>query len=430
MKKHFYSLFSVFALTFLLISCGPENELITPIKQGLNSQNYDAALAAADTAILKDPTNGQANYYKAVVYGEIADKEDNIAARLPIYEDMKTNLDIAETKFNNMEEDVPAESKLIPELTRQYWSKEHNAAIQYATDDSVMAMVDQPLKLAINHLKNAITINPDSSLSHDVLAQIYHMDTNYEMASKSLERALEIRGKGTAADYDRLVSYYFMQDDYESALNSVNTGLEIYPDSVFLVQKKADALFQTGQTDAAIEVVTELIERDPNNAQYHLVVGTQIYQRVQALSDELDANNDKIYDLRNDDDAVNEVEQLEARNEEIISESDRLITKAENSLLQAIEIDPNNSVAYNTLGILYQNKAAALFDQRNLTTDNAEAEMLDELARAEAEKALASYEKVAELNPDDESIWETLFRLYTLLDYRDKAEAAMEKAGM
>jgi tetratricopeptide (TPR) repeat protein len=430
MKKHFYSLFIVFALTFLLISCGPENELITPIKQGLNSQNYNAALAAADTAILKDPTNGQANYYKAVVYGEIADKEDNIAARLPIYEDMKTNLDIAETKFNNMEEDVPAESKLIPELTRQYWSKEHNAAIQYATDDSVMAMVDQPLKLAINHLKNAITINPDSSLSHDVLAQIYHMDTNYEMASKSLERALEIRGKGTAADYDRLVSYYFMQDDYESALNSVNTGLEIYPDSVFLVQKKADALFQTGQTDAAIEVVTELIERDPNNAQYHLVVGTQIYQRVQALSDELEANNDKIYDLRNDDDAVNEVEQLEARNEEIISESDRLITKAENSLLQAIEIDPNNAVAYNTLGILYQNKAAALFDQRNLTTDNAEAEMLDELARAEAEKALASYEKVAELNPDDESIWETLFRLYTLLDYRDKAEAAMEKAGM
>lgn len=51
MKKHFYSLFSVFALTFLLISCGPENELITPIKQGINSQNYEAALVAADSAM-------------------------------------------------------------------------------------------------------------------------------------------------------------------------------------------------------------------------------------------------------------------------------------------------------------------------------------------------------------------------------------------
>lgn len=72
MKKHFYSLFSVFALTFLLISCGPENELITPIKQGINSQNYEAALVAADSAIAAEPMNGQANYYKAYALGRIA----------------------------------------------------------------------------------------------------------------------------------------------------------------------------------------------------------------------------------------------------------------------------------------------------------------------------------------------------------------------
>lgn len=429
MKKYFYSLFSVFALSFILISCGPENELITPIKQGINSENYEAALVAADSAIAAEPTNGQANYYKAYALSRLAANEPVIADRKPILEDMLSNLRTAREKFDAMEE-PPFESEQVTELQLESWSREHNDAIGYATNDSVMASVDEPLKIAIAHLTNAVTINPDSSLSHDVLAQIYHMDGDYENASASLENAIAIKGDGTAADYDRLASYYFMTNDFESALSSVNTGLELYPDSVFLVQKKADALFQTGNTEGALEVVNELIERDPNNPQYHLVVGTQIYQRVQTLSDELNDNNDAIYDLQGKDGSDSDIEALEARNAEIMEETDGLTARAESSLLRAAEIDDTNPVAFNTLGILYQNKAAALFEQRNMTRDNDEAERLDALARAEAEKAMVNYEKAAELDPEDTGLWETLFRIYTLLDYREKAEAAMEKAGM
>ena len=39
---------------------------------------------------------------------------------------------------------------------------------------------------------------------------------------------------------------------------------------------------------------------------------------------------------------------------------------------------------FNTLGVVYQKAAAALFDQRNNTIDNDEAMRLDELAKAEA----------------------------------------------
>ncbi len=428
MKKYFYSLFSVFALSFILISCGPENELITPIKQGINSENYEAALIAADSAIAAEPTNGQANYYKAYALSRIAANEPVITDRKPILQEMYDNLVIARDKFDVME-DPPFESEQIVELKIESWSREHNAAIGYATDDSVMASVEEPLKVAIAHLTNAVTINPDSALSHDVIAQIYHMDGDYANASASLERAIEIREAGTAADYDRLASYYFMIEDYPSALTAINTGLEMYPDSIFLVQKKADALFQTGDTDGALDVVGELISRDPMNPQYHLVVGTQIYQRVQALSDEYQENNDALYDLR-DSGSEEEVATLEARNVAIQEESDGLTMRAEESLLRAAEIDDTNPVAFNTLGILYQNKAAALFEQRNMTTDNDEAARFDELARAEAEKAMLNYEKAAELDPEDQGLWETLFRIYTLLDYREKAEEAMEKAGM
>lgn len=429
MKKYFYSLFSVFALSFILISCGPENELITPIKQGINSQNYDAAIIAADSAIAAEPTNGQANYYKAYALSRLAADEPVISDRKPLLEDMLENLTVAREKFAAMEE-PPFESEQITDLQLESWSREHNSAIGYATDDSVMASVQEPLKIAIAHLTNAVTINPDSALSHDVLAQIYHMDGNYVQASASLENAIAIKGNGTAADYDRLSSYYFMVDDYTSALTAVDKGLALYPDSVFLVQKKADALFQTGDTDGALEVVQQLIETDPNNPQYHLVVGTQIYQRVQTLSDEFQDNNNAIYDLEQNDGSETEIEALQARNEEITSESESLTNKAESSLLTAAEIDDSNPVTFNTLGILYQNKAAVLFEQRNMTRDNDEAERLDALARAEAEKAMQNYERAAELDPEDTGLWETLFRIYTLLDYREKAEEAMEKAGM
>ncbi len=429
MKKYFYSLFSVFALSFILISCGPENELITPIKQGINSQNYDAAIIAADSAIAAEPTNGQANYYKAYALSRLAADEPVISDRKPLLEDMLENLTVAREKFAAMEE-PPFESEQITDLQLESWSREHNSAIGYATDDSVMASVQEPLKIAIAHLTNAVTINPDSALSHDVLAQIYHMDGNYAQASASLENAIAIKGNGTAADYDRLSSYYFMVDDYTSALTAVDNGLALYPDSVFLVQKKADALFQTGDTDGALEVVQQLIESDPNNPQYHLVVGTQIYQRVQTLSDEFQDNNNAIYDLEQNDGSETEIEALQARNEEITSESESLTNKAESSLLTAAEIDDSNPVTFNTLGILYQNKAAVLFEQRNMTRDNDEAERLDALARAEAEKAMQNYERAAELDPEDTGLWETLFRIYTLLDYREKAEEAMEKAGM
>lgn len=429
MKKYFYSLFGVFALSFILISCGSENELITPIKQGIKSKDYEAALIAADSAIVAEPTNGQANYYKAYALSQIAANEPVITNRKPILEEMYSNLVIAQEKFDAMEE-PPFESLQIVDLKIESWSREHNASIEYATNDSVKATVEEPLKIAIAHLINATSVNPDSALSFDVIAQIYRMDGDYTNAAESLEKAIEIREKASAEDYDRLASYYFMIEDYASALISIDAGLELYPDSIFLVQKKADALFETNDTDGALKVVNELIVRDPSNPQYYLVVGTQIYQRVQALSDEYQDNNDAIYDLKDADGSEDEIAKLETRNAEILAESEELTSKAENALLKAAEIDDMNPVAFNTLGILYQNKAAALFDQRNMTADNDEAARFDKLARAEAEKAMLNYERASELNPEDEGIWETLFRIYTLLDYREKAEAAMEKADM
>lgn len=423
------SMFSVLTLTLLLMSCGSENPLISPIKKGINSQDYQTALAMADTAIAKDPTNGLPYYYKADIYGRLADAEPDVFKRKALYENMHKNIAKAQELFAAMET-PPAESKKIADLVLPRWGTEHNKAIAYVNDDSVKASVSNPLDYSIAHLVNATTVNPDSAFSFEILAQIYQMNGDYAEAAQTLKQAMSLREVNDAATYDRLSSYYFMLEDYPNAEQVVEEGLELYPDSVFLIQKLADAYFQTGKTETAIEVVNSLIERDPENPQYYLVVGTQIYQQVQNLTDELQANNDRLYEIGNDDGKADEIAKLTARNKEILEQTENLVSRAESSLLKAAELDPTNFTTFNTLGVLYQNKAAALFDQRNATTDNEEAARFDELAKAEAEKALVYYEKAAEIQPDNKTIWETLFRIYTLLDYREKAEAAMEKAGM
>ena len=69
-----------------------------------------------------------------------------------------------------------AEAEQANNIILNAWGREHNKAIEYALDDSVMATVQNPIEYSIQHLLNATTANPDSTLSYDVLAQVYYMN--------------------------------------------------------------------------------------------------------------------------------------------------------------------------------------------------------------------------------------------------------------
>ena len=366
-------------------------------------------------------------YYRGYAMNMKAGATDDITAREALYTEMRSNLVDARAAFATMEK-APAEAEQVTNIILNAWGREHNKAIEYALDDSVMATVENPLDYSIQHLVNATTANPDSTLSYDVLAQVYYMNSDYEGAAEAMANVIELKNPGEASEYDRLASYNFLMGKPEVAVSALEEGLALYPDSTSLIQKMADGLFQTGDTDRALELVEGLVKNDPTNAQYRLVIGTQIYQRVMTLSDSVSTNSDLIYDLRDEDEA--RVEELNAINEELRGQIDLLTARAEEALIAAADIEPDNPMIFNTLGVVYQNKAAALFDQRNNTIDNDEAMRLDELAKAEASLAMENYERAAELDPDNTNYWESLFRIYTSLGMLEEAEAAMEKAGM
>lgn len=426
MKTPFSRLFFLTLAVYVFASCTGD-PLVKPIKEGIDAQDYEAAIVAADSALLTNPSNAMALYYRGYAMNMKAGATDDITAREALYTEMRSNLVDARAAFATMEK-APAEAEQVTNIILNAWGREHNKAIEYALDDSVMATVENPLDYSIQHLVNATTANPDSTLSYDVLAQVYYMNSDYEGAAEAMAKVIELKNPGEASEYDRLASYNFLMGKPEVAVSALEEGLALYPDSTSLIQKMADGLFQTGDTDRALELVEGLVKNDPTNAQYRLVIGTQIYQRVMTLSDSVSTNSDLIYDLRDEDEA--RVEELNAINEELRGQIDLLTARAEEALIAAADIEPENPMIFNTLGVVYQNKAAALFDQRNNTIDNDEAMRLDELAKAEASLAMENYERAAELDPDNTNYWESLFRIYTSLGMLEEAEAAMEKAGM
>jgi tetratricopeptide (TPR) repeat protein len=426
MKTLSSRLFFLTLAVYVFASCTGD-PLVKPIKEGIDAQDYEAAIVAADSALLTNPSNAMALYYRGYAMNMKAGATDDITALEALYAEMRSNLVDARAAFATMEK-APAEAEQVTNIILNAWGREHNKAIEYALDDSVMATVENPLDYSIQHLVNATTANPDSTLSYDVLAQVYYMNSDYEGAAEAMAKVIELKNPGEASEYDRLASYNFLMGKPEVAVSALEEGLALYPDSTSLIQKMADGLFQTGDTDRALELVEGLVKNDPTNAQYRLVIGTQIYQRVMTLSDSVSTNSDLIYDLRDEDEA--RVEELNAINEELRGQIDLLTARAEEALIAAADIEPDNPMIFNTLGVVYQNKAAALFDQRNNTIDNDEAMRLDELAKAEASLAMENYERAAELDPDNTNYWESLFRIYTSLGMLEEAEAAMEKAGM
>jgi len=242
-----------------------------------------------------------------------------------------------------------------------------------------------------------------------------------------------------AADYEYMVGILLVNESYDRAIAYAEEAMEMYPDENIFIQLLADAYLQSGQRDEAIELVEGLIEDDPENPQYRRVLGTQIYQIVSELNDEVSNHYEEIFELRQElrNASGSEQEEIESEIAELQSlinrketDADELVEIAIREMKKVTELVPNDESANFILGIIYQNRAASLFDRRNNTEDNQEAQKYDEMARENLEESLVYYERAAEINPDNPENWQSLFQVYTILGMEDKAEEAMEKAGM
>jgi len=422
----------------ILAGCGSSDPYIKDAAKHLEDQNFNEMLEAAEQAIQNPPpSNGVDYYYKGVAIGELA-TEQPPGERTEDYRKVLDAFQKANEKFNQAEE-RPGIAENLPVSHRAFWRTELNSAIEIVNSDSLTEAVG--LDVAVAHAKNATVIIPDSVLSWKVLSEIEVRNDNIPGAIDALTEALQRMDKPEANDFRRLALFHRNQSEVEEAIKILEQGKDLYPDNIEMTQDLTDAYLTNGQIDKGIETISELIEKDPENVRYRLAYGTNVYQAALRINNEYTDVVEKLFSKEQElnqfsgsseekDELQKEIEQLQQKEDSLESEMRPLTNRAEEQLKKVLEIEPNNFQANNTLGIIYQNRAAEYFTKRNNTLDNQKAADFDQQGTEHLRTAMGYFEKAVEIQPDNVDVWRSLFQIYTAFNMSEKADEAAKKAGL
>ncbi len=183
--------------------------------------------------------------------------------------------------------------------------------------------------------------------------------------------------------YYNMVNIYLAQNKIKEAKEIIKKGREYHPDDQDLLITEANIYLKAGESREAEKILLKAIERDPKNAQLYYVVG---------------ANYDNII---NDSTSTQEIK-------------DNAFEQAQKAYKKAIELDPNYFDANFNMGVLLNNKAAAIMTYvSNLPIDK-EKEYQEGKAKAlEFLKQAKPYlEKAHELQPKDHDTMILLKQIY------------------
>ncbi|MEX0929899.1 MAG: tetratricopeptide repeat protein [Balneolales bacterium] len=430
------------AFAVLMVGCAASDPNIESAKTHITLTNYEGAIEAANEAIEANPENGDGYYYKAVAQSNMAFNRPP-EERTPLYSQARENFDRAKELYDAAGQSG-GEASEMSDYIIDIWGQEHNLGIELIEEDFVSTDEDS-LRLAEHHLNNATTINPDSAQTFNILYEVNYLLGDLDQAIENAEHVVMGLGSDDLYNYYRLSYFYQEREDYESALTVLEAARNDHPENTEVIQELANLYLSMGDTDRALETVQRLIDSDPQNPQYRLVYGTQVYQLVLNMDEDMSQYHDELFEITQavreerrqanpDERRIAELEQradqLNSQIDELQEEIDRFADRAEEELQQAVELEPDNPVTHTTLGIIYQNRAATLYERRNATDDLELAQELDDEAREVLQIALPYYERAAELQPDNEENWLALFRVYTQLGMTEEAEDAQEKAGL
>ena len=435
MKK--YKIFlMIFAFAGMMWACETTDPFVNDVMVHLVTGNFETALQVANDALEEDPENYVALYYKGLILATQAEEIPDPAERRPFYEEARENFERAKSIMSQLEE-LPDEYEETNETIVAFWADEYNFGVNIQTDSLFTGAFDD-LQRSLAHFRNAATINPDSAMTYQVKSSTHYQLQDADNAISTYETAMTLLNPPQVDDYEYLISLYLIEGRFDDAIRLSEEGLEQIPGQTTFVQFMADAYIQSGQRDIAIELIEGLIAEDPDNPQYRRVLGTQIYQQVDQITQDVSALYEEIFDLernlRNVSGAAREEAEAEiqAIRDEIIQKEadiDELTLISIREMERVVELEPESESASFILGIIYQNRAASLFDRRNNAPTNDLVMEYDDRARETLRQALVYYERAAELNPDNPENWRSLFQVYTTLGMEEEADEAMRRAG-
>jgi tetratricopeptide (TPR) repeat protein len=379
MKKLILSI-SMLALTsgILMAQAGKvmtATNFLNDYKESNKSENLVKAKEAIDAASVHETTSLQAKtwYNKGLIYlhmfndADLGQTKNNFAEEA--LNAFRTTLSLEDKKFRDQDMVVTYTKALSADVFNRavdfFQNKNYVEAYRY-----FMLMLDINAVLDAN--KTAPIVDSKQSLANAASsAEQAGMKSEAKLAYEELVKV------DPQPLYFRLLANMYKQDGkLDKALEVLNTGSSKFPDDADIIIDQLNIFIGQDKLTEAIDIIDKAIQLQPDNDMLYYVKGTAF------------------------DGAKKMDEALEAYN-------------------KAIEINPKNVRALYNAGAMYFNNANIYIEQMNkLGMSAADQKKYDELNKKRNDlykKAKPYFEKVLELEPEDDAAQRALNRINSTL---------------
>lgn len=339
----------------------------------IDDGNYEQALVEISTEIDKNPSP-YLYFQKGKIHGLIA-SEASVSERAYSYAEMNSSFDSISVYQTSSDQDWQAEAD---SLSNHYWNLEHQNGLKAYEEDSQESVLK-----AINHFKNAVSIEPNAIESYKSLSIAQYNNGNIDNALESL-KAAEILPNATPDVFESLGFLYLEKGDPEQSIIYYKKADQDPLKNKNIAFGLVNAYISQGKTYEAISFLDQLVNEFPDDAKLHNVYGTQLYEQVSDLF----SNLKSAY-------SVNDTSTTATLSVEIEGVSEN----AENELIKAYQMDSSNLEFVESLAVFYNNMSGNYFSVYQAAFQD-DKDTIETKALSLTDFAITYYEKLQDLNPN------------------------------
>lgn len=387
--------FLVFALLFASAAVlGQKKPKLGKVESMYKSGDYAGALEMITAAETYEKTmNNKKTYFlKGLIYAAID------TAGLTLAENPRQVARAAFDKYEELEEEGKEESMInangiftYTQLIDTYYS--------YYFNKGATAYSEEKFGMAMTQFGNAAEVRPSDTTAYLYAGYAASNANDYQAAKANYEKAIEM-GVTAKDPYNLLIYIYSSVDnDNEKALAHTRKAIAKFPDDNDFRRNEIQLLISMEKIDEARQNLEKAIEAEPNDPALHFSLGV-MYDNL-------------------------------SESKETDEEKSAMQDKALASYQTAIDKDPAYLNAYYNAGVMMISRANEIIKMKNnlgiSKADQKKAAALEPQIVEKLTLALPYWEKVNELEADQQKTLETLQYLYVQLKMMDKAEAVMDQ---
>ncbi len=383
-KTKLYSIVILLLAGLVFVGFQCSSTELTSAKLYIQQKNYDKALDVLQKEVAKNPQSAEGFYYLGYVYGEKDDYGNMIDA------------------FNKSLAISNEYKSQIADQKKYFWANLFNKGVSLyqkgvntTNEDSSKVFFDK----SINMFEYATQLEPDSVDTYKNLAFVYMGAGENDKAIEPLQKMIKL--DKSLDGYKYLGEIYYNDgilqkqqysatnnaqdsvkaiENFNNAIKVLEEGRQQYPDNPELLLTLSNSYINAGKADVALSSFKSLVAKDPDNKYYHYNYGVLLLGK-------------------------NDYEDAAAQFE------------------KAIALDSEYQNAIYNLAVTYVKWGTSI---NKMAEDNGEMENTE--YKQKYQQALPYLEKSVELQPDDAATWELLGKVYTVLDMKDDAQNAFDKA--